>query len=113
MTRQLFSDLNDLAAEQVMGGFKTAKIEVTYNYEMVDHDNDETTADVEVAVSVASVSWNGLWNENKKGKAKITDGVSNNVYSDGFDGDGGIFYWDEFGQQWTGTANGEFTVVGG
>jgi hypothetical protein len=110
MTKQLFAQLDDLAAEQVVGGFKTAKVEVTYNL----GDNPDTEeVETDFARSVATVSWNGLWNEGKKGKGNVTDGVSNNVYSDSFDGTNGITYFDEFGQEWFGGGTaGAFTQVG-
>lgn len=111
MTKQLFAQLDDLAAEQVVGGgtFYTAKgVQPVYDGE-----------------TLAGFTWGGEWNElssNSQGSAKgkgssagqkITNGDSNNLYdsksidvnSNPDDGQQ-IYYWYE-GTRYTITATPE------
>lgn len=118
MAKQLVTQLDDLTAEQVVGGgtFYTAQVDAVYETQIVDS--------VETQVLVG-FTWGGLWNppsttgaqkgKNNSGKQKISNGASNNLYSDtGIDvsGDDGqqIYYWYN-GVQYTLTAGGGTTPV--
>jgi len=88
MTKQLFAQLDDLAAEQVVGGKQPGSTFYTPQVNWVDTNMD-------TYVSSDELSWTGYYSKQQtsSGKFNNTDGVSNNRYSSNDSNLASITYW--------------------